>query len=174
MNYFDSTSLYTYSLHLTFVIDVILLSLSAWYTYRLHLYKIRYIWFLFIDSYSTKGVRFFDVVRQMNELNTVSKTPEYLKNVEDSLGSTSVNTIENKIISLMLDKVSYQYTFGMNRSVEKSLLFSILFSGDRVALGETSKYATLISKYLLYKLVRKIEYKEEQYVNPELYDSLTK
>ncbi len=175
MSFFDLIGLYAYALHITFVTEIVLLTLSAWYTYYVHLNKIRYIWFLFIDSYSEKGVRFFDVVREMNRLNKTSKTTEYMKSVENALGETSVNKIQNKIISLMRDRVSITYSLdsSLDRKLRSNLLYSIFFY-DRITIGEVYKYTTLISKYLLYKLARQIEYKEEQYINTELYDSLNK
>ena len=172
MEYLDKIGLYQYSLYVSFSATTVLLCFSSWYAYYLYWYKIRYIWFLFIDHYSHKGVLFWEIVDEMNKLNKISKTSEYFDNLKEDFGSASVYKIQNTVSSLLRDRVPLNFYVDSTTKKYTNNLFSSIFFRDRLIVSEVSRYTTLLTKYLLYKAARKIKYNEEQYANDELYSLL--
>jgi hypothetical protein len=125
--------------------------------------RLRYIYFIFLDSYNTENFSYTGVFKEMNKFNQKYKEVTTARTLLFILGSQLINSISSQVLS------GLQAGLGNFRIGGKILGSSMRIFGEELSKQLTS-FSRMIAVYLLYKFIRSEIYGETQYTNRSVYD----
>jgi hypothetical protein len=156
-SYYGNTNNVLLGIVIAFILFLITVAI---YGYYLKI-KLRYVWFIFLDSYG-RNYSYQAVIDEMDALNDIRKSETFKKSLIATIGTDSVNAISQVAIGTITQGLSMLGNTG-----------KLVGSLANVYGKETSKQAAdlgnIAAQYMLYRFTIKELYGEEQIVNDELY-----
>lgn len=153
-------ALSTQTLILAIILPVCMLIYGI-YLYALGI-RLRYTWFVFLDTYNPTTFSFKEVCTTINTLNTISKSESFKKALVVQIGTDSVQVITQTAIGALQVGLTAAGAGG-------ELLGSVVkIYGNELARQVTS-FANISAMYVLYRVARKETYGGEQTENAFVY-----
>lgn len=140
-----------------YLIAVLPFIVIAIYFYLIRI-KLRYTWFIFLDTYGS-NYSIKTLINDMHRLNNVSKTESFKKSLMANLGTDLLNTALGNMIAGM---TKWGTAGGMLGGATNVYAES--------ATRHTTEYSNITVQYMLYRFARQEMYGEEQKINEELYN----
>ncbi len=141
----------------SFILLIIGLTIYSYYIKT----KLRYAWFIFLDTFGV-SYSFVNFVAEMEKLNTISKSETFKKSLIATVGTDSVRDLAGVAIGTL--------SFAMSHLGGAGKMLGQLAS---VYGNELSRQATdlgnITAQYLIYRFARKELVGSEQVVNEALY-----
>tara|TARA_Y100000310_G_scaffold208118_1_gene208651 strand:+ start:11862 stop:12836 length:975 start_codon:yes stop_codon:yes gene_type:complete len=135
--------------------------LWLYYRYRIRV-RLRYIWYIFLDTYHPETLSYNKIVKEMNDLNNISKSESFKKSLVIAFGTDATREIVFIMLNYLQAGIS---ALGRGATVFGSVL--------RLGAEETSRqfidFAEISAFYILYKSARNERDNESQKINEYIY-----
>ncbi|KKP80362.1 MAG: hypothetical protein A2271_04775 [Candidatus Moranbacteria bacterium RIFOXYA12_FULL_35_19] len=133
------------------------------YAYYLRI-KLRFSWFIFLDQYGKDNFSFKNLIKEMEELEKISKNEQFKKAFMINFGVDSVEVLINTVNSLISNKL-----ISLNSNVGNVAGVVLKHAGDEIAM-QASSFAKIAAMYILYQFARQELYGKSQEVNDFIYN----
>lgn len=125
--------------------------------------KLRFLWFLFLDTYQSRRLSYWKIFRVMKLLNKAGRNEQVLKALSYKVGAD----ITQNIVDVILNQMAMGFSgFGKTGGVLGKIAQGMAGTYSKQLLS----YAQLTANYILYREARQSVYTEPQAVNISLYD----
>ena len=135
------------------------------YLYYLKI-KLRYTWFIFIDTYGS-DITYKEIIHRMNALNLINKSDSFRQALVINLGEDTIKSAINAVIRLVSAGVEKVGNIG-GSGLGRFLGLSARAYGEEVSL-HVSHFAKLVAIYVLFRTAKKANGEDEQFINEKLY-----
>ena len=125
--------------------------------------RLRFAWFLFVDTYGMTEGSFRNIVSELNKLNKISTTDSFKKALVAEIGSDSAVIITNTTIGLILNGIS------LANSKVGAIISSVVRVPAEEMASQSADFAKMAANYLLYRKAKELAGEETQFVNEKIY-----
>jgi hypothetical protein len=124
---------------------------------------LRFVWWLFLDTYGSTNSSFSNIIIEMNKLNDISKGDSFKKALIAEVGSDSITIIANTATESILT--------GFSAFNEKAgaIISSVVKIPAQEMASQSSDFAKLSAIFLLYRKARELYGESAQLINEKLY-----
>jgi hypothetical protein len=147
-------------------------ALFIFYSYYLNI-RLRYTWFLFLDGYKKMESDYTNLFVQVDRLNAVMKSESFKKALVLNLGTDSIASITNNVISTMTQGLSTVAGGLTGSKVLGEMASSLTDAYGKELVQQIASYARIVAMYMLYQSARKEAFGEGQIVNTEVYNLIS-
>lgn len=139
------------------------------YLYLLNV-KLRYAWFIFIDTYSSeKRLDMSVIISQMNKLNAIMKSESFKKALVLEIGTDSVRGIVNATVAAISIGIKGGASLLSGSGALGQIVGGVTKTYGQELAKQATSYGNIVAMYLLYRSARKVAYGESQVINPSMY-----
>ena len=132
------------------------------YSYFYLRVRLRYVWFIFLDTYQKANFSYSVVFEELNKLNSVSKSDSYKKALILNLGTDSVNLVAQVAVGGISYGISQLGKAG-------EVVGSVVNVVGKEASHQATSFANIAAMYILYRFALEQMYGEDQEVNENIY-----
>lgn len=125
--------------------------------------RLRFAWFLFIDTYGMPAGGFRNIVSEMNRLNQISTSDSFKKALVAEIGSDSAIVIANTMTRLILNGISL-----VNGKAGAIISGIVRVPAEEMA-SQSANFAQIAATYFLYRKAKELAGEEIQFVNEKVY-----
>jgi hypothetical protein len=138
------------------------------YSYYIRI-KLRYTWFIFIDTYTSAKLDMRTILSQMKELNTVMKSEAFKKALVLEFGTDSVALVTNLAVSVIAGGISKGAGLLGGGGALGQMLGGLTKTYGQELAKQATSYGNIVAMYMLYRSARKMAHGAEQSVNEFVY-----
>jgi hypothetical protein len=131
--------------------------------------KLRYTWFIFIDTYTNADLNMGAILKQMKELNTVMKSESFKKALVLEFGTDSVAAVTSLAVSVISEGISKGASLLGGSGALGEMLGGLTKTYGQELAKQAASYGNIVAMYMLYRSARKVAYGQEQSVNEFVY-----
>ncbi|MEI6553216.1 MAG: hypothetical protein WCO09_01485 [bacterium] len=161
---FDQNLLYTYIA--IGVLDIIIYNI---YLYYLRI-KLRFSWFVFLDTYKGGSVDTGAVLEKMITMNKTAKSEGFKKALVVAIGTDSFGAIMKSAVSIMSQGIGTVATKIPGIGDAGKMVGDLTQAYGQELAQQVASYAQIAGIYLLYIVAHKETYGTEQEVNDYVYN----
>ncbi len=162
-NYVNTNALYIYGLIV--IVSVIALSI---YNYYLRI-KLRFSWFVFLDTYKGGQVDTNSIYEKMNHLNMTAKSDGFKKALILNVGVDSVSVITRQLVVVMTEGLKAVSMGVPGLGNAGRMLGDLTNAYGQSVIKQVASYAEIVSIYILYRTAHKELFGTEQDINDQVY-----